>query len=94
MSNISFEWSMGKEKANINKHKVSFKEAKTVFFDEYASQYFDNVHSGIEERFLMLGFSIKLRLLIVSHTYRKRDHVIRIILARKASKNEIKYYRS
>lgn len=92
MDNISFSWDPKKNNANIKKHKISFEEAKTVFFDENARVIPDPDHSKSEERFVILGFSNKLKLLIVVHTYRENDQVIRIVSARKATKSESKYY--
>ena len=92
MKNILFEWDKNKNLANIKKHKISFEEAKSVFFDENARVISDPEHSETEERFIILGISNKLKLLIVVHTYRKNDEIIRIISARKATKSESKYY--
>ena len=92
MKNILFEWDKNKNLANIKKHKISFEEAKSVFFDENARVISDPEHSETEERFIILGISNKLKLLIVLHTYRKNDEIIRIISARKATKSESKYY--
>jgi hypothetical protein len=92
MNNIRFDWDSNKNLANVKKHKISFEEAKTVFFDENARVIPDPEHSDTEERFIILGISHKLKLLIVVHTYRENDGVIRIISARKATKSESKYY--
>lgn len=92
MINIRFDWDSNKNLANVKKHKISFEEAKTVFFDENARVIPDPEHSESEERFIILGISHKLKLLIVVHTYRENDDVIRIISARKATKYESKYY--
>ena len=88
MNNIQFEWDEKKSRENSRKHKVSFEEAKTVFFDENAIRFFDPDHSVDEDRFIMLGMSFSLRVLVVCHCYRKNDSVIRIISARKADKRE------
>lgn len=85
---ISFSWDDRKNEVNEKKHGVSFDEAKTVFFDENAIRYFDPDHSDDEDRFLMVGVSQKLRILIVCHCFREDDSVIRIISARKATKGE------
>ncbi len=90
--NIQFHWDQSKNIANIKKHKISFEEAKSVFFDENARLIPDPEHSVDEERFIILGISSKLRLLIVVHTYKGNDEIIRIISARKATKSESKYY--
>jgi uncharacterized DUF497 family protein len=92
MNNMRFEWDKNKNLANIKKHKVSFEEAKTVFYDENARLIPDPEHSTDEERFIILGISDKLKLLIVVHVYKENDDVIRIISARKATKSESKYY--
>ena len=88
MSEIHFEWDERKNRANKRKHKVSFEEAQTVFLDENAIRYFDPDHSEDEDRFIMLGMSFTLRVLIVCHCYRENESVIRIISARKATRIE------
>ena len=92
MSSISFSWDERKNITNQKKHGVSLEEAQTVFFDENAREYDDPDHSGAEDRFLMLGLSYRARLLIVSYTLRKKGIEIRLISARKATKNEQKAY--
>jgi hypothetical protein len=92
MKSISFSWDDRKNRANQNKHKVSFEEAQTVFFDENAIEYYDPDHSESEDRFLMLGLSHKIRVLVVSYTLRKDGSEIRIISARKVIKKEQKAY--
>lgn len=88
MKKLEFEWDPHKEKTNIKKHGISFEEARTVFYDENAVQYFDPDHSQDEDRFILLGISFKLRVLVVCHCFRKSEMIIRIISARKADKNE------
>ena len=88
MPDIEFEWDERKSRENKRKHKVSFEEAQTVFLDENAMRFFDPDHSQDEDRFLMLGMSFTLRVLVVCHCYREDDSVIRIISARKADKRE------
>jgi len=88
MNDIRFEWDERKSRENKRKHKVSFKEAQTVFLDENAIRFFDPDHSQNGDRFLMIGMSFTLRVLIVCHCYRKDDSIIRIISARKADKRE------
>lgn len=85
---------MDKKKNEINKqkHKISFEEAQTVFYDRGALIIDDPKHSEKEERFVILGLSRKLNLLVVCHCYRESDSVIRIISARKATTTETKYY--
>ena len=90
---ILFEWDEAKAASNITKHKVSFEEAKSVFFDEFAIQFLDVENSQMQEdRFLMLGMSNEARLVLVCHCERGNGDVIRIISARKATKNEQKHY--
>ena len=92
MNSISFIWDEKKAKENLEKHKISFEEAQTVFSDPNARMVFDTEHSTDEERFILLGISSGLRLLVVCHCYREDDMVIRIVSARKATKNEQKQY--
>lgn len=93
MSDISFSWDPEKDKTNQEKHLgISFEEAKTVFYDEYARLIFDPIHSQEENRFILLGLSQKLRLLVVCHCYRENETMIRIISARKANSKEEKEY--
>ncbi|MBP5997360.1 MAG: BrnT family toxin [Azonexus sp.] len=89
---IKFEWDPAKATANIKKHGVSFEEAQSTFYDEFAIQFFDNDHSSDEKRFLLLGMSTGSRLLLVAHCEREAGHVIRIISARKATKRESAFY--
>lgn len=88
MADLRFVWDPAKDKANRRKHGVSFEEAQTAFLDENAKVYFDPDHSESEDRFILLGISFQLRVLIVCHCYREKDLVIRIISARKADKDE------
>ena len=92
MTYISFEWDSNKNKANIAKHGISFEEARTVFYDEHARFNPDPSHSESEDRFLILGYSSKARLIMVYHCYRTKNEIIRIISARKASKPETQQY--
>lgn len=89
---IKFEWDKTKNILNIKKHGIDFNEAATVFLDDEALLIEDEKHSGEEDRFVLLGFSQKANLLIVCHCYRANEEVIRIISARKATKNETKQY--
>ncbi|TAJ79067.1 MAG: BrnT family toxin [Gallionellaceae bacterium] len=89
---IKFEWDAAKAASNKKKHGVLFEEAQSVFYDEFAVQFFDEDNSVSEDRFLMLGFSDEARLLIVCHCERNQGNVIRIISARKATKIESNYY--
>ncbi|WP_395341253.1 BrnT family toxin [Ningiella sp. W23] len=91
---IKFEWDSAKAESNIEKHGISFEEAKSVFFDEFALQFYDDSNSGIEEdRFLLLGTSIESRILLVCHCERCDGEIIRLISARRATKKEQKHYR-
>ncbi len=92
MSDIRFEWDERKSRQNKRKHGVSFDEAQTVFLDENAIRYHDPDHSEDEDRFIMLGMSLKLRVLVVCHCYRSDDKVIHIVSARKANKKESSAY--
>jgi uncharacterized DUF497 family protein len=89
---ISFEWDASKAAANLKKHQISFEEAKSIFFDEFGVQFFDDEHSSDEDRFLLLGMSSGAKLLIVCHCEREQGAVIRIISARKATKRESAFY--
>jgi len=89
---ISFIWDEKKARENLIKHKISFEDAQTVFSDPNARMIFDPEHSGDEQRFILLGISSGLKLLVVCHCYREDDMVIRIISARKAKKKEQKQY--
>jgi hypothetical protein len=89
---IAFEWNESKSQANLKKHGISFEEAKSVFYDEYAVQFYDDEHSSDEDRFIMLGISNQSRILVVCHCERSEGQVIRIISARKATKKESGYY--
>lgn len=90
---MQFEWDRAKASLNLRKHGVSFEEARSVFFDEFATQYFDDGHSEREERFILLGMSSLARLLIVVHCERESGEVIRIISARRATGTEARHYR-
>ena len=92
MSQLRFEWDPAKAVENKRKHGVLFEEAQTIFLDEFAVLIDDPDHSGEEERFLLLGLSVSLRTLVVSHCYRKADDVIRLISARKATRREREIY--
>jgi uncharacterized protein len=89
---MRFTWDLEKSKLNFKKHKIDFKEALTVFYDDNAKLIYDPDHSKLEDRFIILGFSQKLRILVVCHCYRKSNKLIRIIYARKAIKKEAKQY--
>ena len=90
---MRFEWDTAKAAANAKKHKVSFETAKTVFYDDFAVQFFDEEHSVDEDRFLLLGMTSDARLLLVCHCEREDGDVIRILSARKATESEAQNYR-
>ena len=92
MSALRFEWDDRKATANAKKHGVSFEEAKSVFVDERAKLIDDPDHSEDEDRFVLLGLSSALRLLLVCHCYRSEGNVIRITSARKATAKESRSY--
>lgn len=89
---IIFEWNPAKAVSNLKKHGVSFEEAQSVFYDEFAIQFYDEPHSSDEASFLMLGMSSRAHLLLVCHCERDSGSVIRIISARKATKQERSFY--
>jgi uncharacterized DUF497 family protein len=89
---LRFEWDEKKARSNVRRHGVSFEEARTVFLDEDALQIPDVDHSDEEDRFVMLGLSSRLRILVVCHCYRGDDAIIRIISARKADREERRQY--
>ena len=93
MHDIRFGWDRKKAALNRRKHGVSFEEAQTVFYDEHAIEFFDPDHSDREDRFIMLGLSFKLRILVVCHCVREAQSVIRIISARRATRHEAQTYR-
>ncbi len=89
---IRFFWDKRKNASNKKKHGISFEEAETVFYDENARLIHDPDHSEDEDRFILLGMSFNLNILVVVHCYKRDDEIIRIISARKATKNESKQY--
>lgn len=92
MKQLEFEWDLNKDKTNVKKHGVSFDEARTVFYDEKAIQFYDPEHSDEEDRFILLGTSFKLKTLVVCHCFREDETKIRIISARKADTEEEQVY--
>ncbi len=92
MDIIRFEWDENKNEINKKKHGISFEEAKAVFYDDNAVIFDDPDHSQNEERFLIIGLAKTEKICIVSHCYRHNDNTIRIISARKATKNEKNIY--
>ncbi|MCQ2787206.1 MAG: BrnT family toxin [Bacilli bacterium] len=89
---LKFDWDKNKNKLNIKKHGISFEEASTVFYDDNAILIPDPEHSIDEDRFVLLGISKKVNVLVVVHCYRQNDEIIRIISARNATKNETLKY--
>jgi uncharacterized DUF497 family protein len=89
---MKIAWDKNKNRENIRKHKISFEEAETVFYDPNGRVIHDPDHSATEDRFVLLGLSELLNLLVVCHCYRENDDIIRIITARKATKNEARWY--
>lgn len=92
MSGLTFTWDERKADANFRKHRVRFEEAQTVFQDENALLFSDPDHSEDEDRFLLLGISFSLRVLVVCHCYRESEGVVRLISARKADRQEQQRY--
>ena len=92
MEDLRFAWDPRKAKDNAKKHGVTFEEAQTVFLDDYALLIADPDHSEDEDRFLLLGVSSRVRLLVVCHCYREAKAVIRLISARKAGRAERREY--
>ena len=88
MARLRFDWDQAKYAANRRKHGVSFEEAATIFYDENALLIADPDHSEQEDRFLLLGLSLRLRTLVVCHCYREAEDMVRIISARRANRSE------
>jgi uncharacterized DUF497 family protein len=93
MTRLIFTWDEHKSRENESKHDVSFEEAQSVFFDEHALEFFDPDHSEEEDRFLLLGRSYRLRVLLICHCLRESEQVIRIISARRATRKERTVYK-
>src|SRR4030042_2870804 len=94
MEYYSFMWDEKKYILNQKKHDISFEEAKTVFYDENAFDFYDIDHSKDEDRFILLGLSNKVRILVVSYCFNEEQSIIRIISSRKATKKESEFYNS
>ncbi len=92
MNKLHIEWDEKKSRANQKKHGVSFEEARTVFYDESAIQFYDPDHSDEEDRFILLGLSFKPQVLVVCHCFRESETLVRIISARRADKDEEREY--
>ena len=89
---MRFEWDPAKSTSNKKKHGVTFEEAQSVFYDDFALQFYDDEHSSEEDRFLLLGMSSEARLLLVCHCERASGEIVRIISARRATTSESKFY--
>jgi len=87
---VTIEWDPAKSQTNLKKHQVGFEEARTVFDDPLFITFLDVAHSLDEERYITLGLSKANRLLLIAHT--EREGITRIISARKATKNERRFY--
>ena len=92
MKGLEFVWDKRKEAANVKKHGVTFEEARTAFYDENAIQFCDPDHSEQEDRFILLGLSLKPQVVVVCYYFRESETVVRIISARKADKDEEREY--
>jgi uncharacterized protein len=93
MCELAFDWDGQKARVNERKHRVSFEEAQTVFYDKNARLRYDTDHSVDEERYILLSINDMLRLLVVCHVCIEEKEIIRIISARKATSQEHKQYR-
>ena len=96
MVNYNFEWDPNKARSNQNKHGVCFEEAATVFRDPQALSIFDDEHSSNEDRWITIGISNVGRLVVICHTFQKKDEsnvAIRLFSSRKANKKETKQYK-
>ena len=92
MTEIRFEWDPGKARTNLAKHGVSFEEAASAFYDEFGLLLDDPEHSEEEDRFVLLGLSSFLHVLVVVHCFREQEDSIRIISARHATHAETRLY--
>ena len=94
MSKIRFEWDRRKARSNEKKHGISFDEVSSAFYDDSGLIIDDPGHSQDEDRFILLGLSVSVRLVVVVHCFRDEDDVIRIISARKATPAESRQYQA
>ena len=94
MSKIRFEWDRRKARSNEKKHGISFDEASSAFYDDNGLIIDDPGHSHDDDRFILLGLSASVRLVVVVHCFRDEDDVIRIISARKATPAESRQYQA
>jgi uncharacterized DUF497 family protein len=92
IKDFTFEWDICKDRSNFEKHGVRFEEAATAFFDPISEVYFDPDHSESEDRFILIGYTISFGLLVVCHSYRDDEEIVRIISARKATASEATFY--
>ena len=92
MADLRFEWDPKKAAENTRKHGVTFDEARSVFVDEHALLLDDPDHSTTDDRFVLLGLSAAMRVLVVVHGYRDPEGIIRLISARKATRTERAHY--
>jgi uncharacterized protein len=92
MRELHFEWDPAKAAINARKHGVTFEEGASAFGDEQGLLLADPDHSEAEDRFILLGLSTALRLLVVVHCYREERDTIRLISARKATTAERRQY--
>ena len=90
---IKFEWDAAKAASNKRKHGVTFEEAQSVFYDDFAIQFFDDENSELEDRFLIPGHSNQSRILLICHCEKESCNLIRIISTRKATTKERKLYK-
>ena len=89
---IKFIWDPKKASSNLRKHGISFEEASTAFVDDKAVQFFDDLHSDDEDRFILLGMSQHFRLLTICHCEQASESTIRLISARRATVKEQQHY--
>lgn len=92
MADLRVEWDQAKARANVRKHGISFEEASTVFYDDFAILVPDPDHSSSEERFLLIGLSAALRVLVVVHCDDEGGDEVRVISARRATRSERAQY--
>jgi len=92
MDDLRYQWDERKNRANQRKHGVAFEEARTAFLDENARRVSDPDHSIGEDRYILVGLSIRLRLLVVCHSFLESERIIRIISARRADPSERRDY--
>lgn len=83
---IDFEWDENKAIINLAKHGISFEEAKSAFYDDKGLFYFDEKHSKVEHRYILIGCTNIGNLVVISYTI--RDYKFRIISCRKVNKIE------